>query len=429
MNRNLLYGQFRMNFYKLLMILSASFLSATSFSQSNCFNAIDLSFENFSTCGLMVLEKISFESAVTSVNLPLPECGDFSSETKDLWYKITVPQELTALAFHVFNAPKPIPDFPPFIQGSPPSSPGLAVYTGECANLELISCFYEQAIEYESGEIRFAVINNLESGQVLYLRVWDMENEALPIFIAVSERIDFPEHSCENPPLLGDGACNILAPKGEILPPKDCGWSSSDNTIYYIFTVEPEDYQPFTIQAEYVNCLGHDGDGISPPLVTIELQMAVYSYNGTDCDGIGGSPYSDPPNNETYHGCVNGTGIVTFSEHLPPGEYVLAFDGFSDMTGNSLCYFGIQSGINLHNSSNNISQAITIYPNPTENYITVKTNHSPSEISIFDNLGREKMKINYYYGEQIDISNLSKGVYLVGVRNHEGLFNQIFIRQ
>ena len=44
-----------------------------------------------------------------------------------------------------------------------------------------------------------------------------------------------------------------------------------------------------------------------------EIQFAVYSWNGVNCNGIGGGPTSDPPNTTTYYGCENGVGTVVYS--------------------------------------------------------------------------------------------------------------------
>jgi hypothetical protein len=298
-----------------------------TFSQQSCANAVEIAFEEYSTCGQIAITNADLDGAIASADLPFPECGDFSETTKDLWYYITVPENVTELAFHVFNAP---------LSSSPMTiiyKPGLAVYSGTPTDLSLLDCFYNEGGFFANGEIRFETISGLVPGQVLYLRVWDMENNDFSFYIAASVRIEIPEHNCDSPAILPEGGCNILAPKGTIEAPGECGWGVSDNTIYYSFDISADDQQPITITASYVSCFENGLVNNSPD--DTELQMAIYNWNGVDCSGVGGF------DELTYHGCNNGTGTVSMTEYLEPGLYILALDGYSSISGTSLCTFGL----------------------------------------------------------------------------------------
>ncbi len=309
-------------------------------SQSNCANAVQLDLNVYGTCGDMFFTNVNLNGAVTSSDAPAPTCGNFNAGTRDMWYRFTVPAGVTGLAFHAFNAVPPVPAIPPFIPGSPACGPGMAVYRGSCGALTLLNCFHASDGFMQNGEIRWELINGLVPGETIYVRLWEEDNDVTSFFFAASVITSLPESDCNNPPQLQTSGCNILAPAGTIQAPDDCGWSSTDNVVFYSFQVQPGDPQPVVIQVEYGTCWTNDVSGFIPSQP--EIQFAVYSWNGVNCTGIGGSPNSDPPNNTTYHGCVNGTGTVTYSQNLAPGWYVLAMDGFSDIPGTSLCIFGIQ---------------------------------------------------------------------------------------
>jgi hypothetical protein len=60
---------------------------------------------------------------------------------------------------------------------------------------------------------------------------------------------------------------------------------------------------------------------------------------------------------------------------------------------------------------------ITIYPNPATDFIKIATNNideaAPVWVTITDLSGRELIKTQYYYGEQINISSLQPGIYFI----------------
>lgn len=307
-----------------------------SFAQENCSNAIEIQFEEYSTCGQIAITSTDLTGAIPSTDLPLPICGNFDGSTNDLWYSITVPDEVSELAFHAFNSP--VGEFAPEIIIFKPS---IAIYSGSPGSLNLLNCFYNEGGPLTNGEIRFETVDGLTPGQDLYIRVWDMENNEFPFFIAASVRTEIPEHSCESPALLGDGGCNILAPKGTIDAPEDCGWNVSDNTIYYYFVVNTSDLQPVVIDATYVFCFENGGENANPN--ETELQMALYKWNGTDCSWIGGS--TGTGNDSTYVACQNGTGSISIEENLNPGLYMIALDGYSVISGTSLCTFEFDTNV------------------------------------------------------------------------------------
>ncbi|PLX09072.1 MAG: hypothetical protein C0596_04530 [Marinilabiliales bacterium] len=325
-------------FSGIILILGILLSPIISFSQADCSTAVDIPIEGYGSCGEMAFTNVDFDGAAPSSDTPAPTCGSFSGTTNDMWYTFTVPAGITEMAFHAFNAPTPMFAMPPLLDEIPACGPGMAVYTGSCGSLTLLDCFNDSDGFMQNGEIRWEVLN-LTPGETIYVRLWEEDNDPTSMFFAASVLLDLPEASCDNPPELASSCCNILAPAGTIQAPDDCGWTSTDNVVFYSFEVLAGDPQPVEINIEYGQCWANEVDGIFP--TEPEIQFAIYDWNGTDCTGIGGSPLSDPPNNTTYYDCENGTGTVSFSQNLAPGLYVLAMDGYSFEGGNSLCTFGI----------------------------------------------------------------------------------------
>jgi hypothetical protein len=404
----------------LFSIIFISFL-LNSFAQQDCSNAIEIQFEEYSTCGQIAITSTDLTDAISSTDLPSPTCGNYDVSTNDLWYSIIVPAGVNELAFHVFNASLI------FDSAIIPFKPGLAIYSGSPDSLILLDCFYNEGEPYANGESRFEIVDGLTPSETIYLRVWDMDNNAFSFFIAASVRTEILEHNCETPALLSEGGCNILAPKGTIDAPEECGWNATDNTIYYYFVVNPSDSQPVIFDATYIFCFENGGENANPN--ETELQMALYKWNGIDCSWIGGS------NDSTYIACQNGTGSISIEENLSPGLYMIALDGYSVISGTSLCTF--EFDINVSNVLTNdpdyyimLSQNdLDIFPNPTNQSFTIKISDEPSIVGIFDVNGKLIKSVDNYIGQQIDVSNISKGIYFVKLlSNGKTSFGKLVIK-
>lgn len=311
-----------LSFILVFLIVSTTRLSA----QDECSNAVNIPVANYSTCGDMAMRTINFAGATHSATTPAPTCGSFGATTNDLWYTYTVPAGVTQMAFHMFNSSNTVP-----LPNA--SAPAMAIYRGTCATLTLIDCLESVGGFMQNGEIRWEIITGLVPGETIYMRVWDEHNLVQEIFIAASVITNMPEDDCATPVPMSDGGCNILSQGDDITAPSLCGWNSTDNSVFYSFTVYATDAQPYTISVDNGNCWANAG-GMLPE--DAEIQFAIYQWNGMNCNGIGGAGAS-------YMGCANGTGTVVFSQNLPAGDYVLAMDGYSMMSGNSLCIYGFQA--------------------------------------------------------------------------------------
>ena len=69
---------------------------------------------------------------------------------------------------------------------------------------------------------------------------------------------------------------------------------------------------------------------------------------------------------------------------------------------------------------------VTIYPNPTDNYLFIEGNKNPISISIYNLLGAEV--ISKSNTDKIDVSELSNGVYIIRISDGIGQTDRKFIK-
>ncbi|MFW6301961.1 MAG: T9SS type A sorting domain-containing protein [Bacteroidales bacterium] len=382
----------------LFLIAAIIIMPGISLAQNNVNSAENLTFQNYGSCGDIVLTTVDLSQATAS-DYVVPDCMQVDTSC-DMWYKFVVPENVSELSFHVYNS-----DIIPLPGSQEPSVPGLAVYDGSGADAPiLLECF--SAVAEDSlfnAEIRWAALSGLTAGDTLYMRLWDQNNNAQKLFLAVSQRMDFPENYCETPASLDEGICNILSEGTGLTAPEECGWSKTDNPAFYHFTITEESPQPVSIWISNLTSFS------LTETTQAELQIAVYAWNGTDCTNIGGSPQSDPPNvSGSYMGCEAGTEDISYSEVLPPGQYILAIDGYSSPEG-KVMYVG-DAGVATAVENAEFTGTM-VYPNPSSGDIFIKT-ESFSKCSLLSSTGQLLGEYELNQGK-LSLQNLKSGLYTI----------------
>jgi hypothetical protein len=117
----------------------------------------------------------------------------------------------------------------------------------------------------------------------------------------------------------------------------------------------------------------------------------------------------------------NGYDLYPISEIYP---YDLTMNYIDDLTYSEnyyrlkiVEYSGDITYSNIINISNKINDDILIYPNPTKDILNIKTTKNINRISLFNELGVEFVIENPT--SQIDLSSLSKGIYIVKINIDE----------
>ncbi len=75
-------------------------------------------------------------------------------------------------------------------------------------------------------------------------------------------------------------------------------------------------------------------------------------------------------------------------------------------------------------------KVVNIYPNPMKDYLIIQTNHKANSVSFYNSNGQlVKQHTTKHSVEKIDLHNFIKGLYLVTVRNTDGVFNQKILKE
>ena len=69
---------------------------------------------------------------------------------------------------------------------------------------------------------------------------------------------------------------------------------------------------------------------------------------------------------------------------------------------------------------------VSIYPNPTDNYLFIEGNKNPISISVYNLLGVEV--ITKSTTNKINVSELSKGIYIIKISDGKNLINKKFVK-
>jgi hypothetical protein len=390
------------------LVFIALFLSVILSQAQNSYQTAPLiNFDEYGSCGNLILQPLDLNPASASA-YDAPGCMDLNAaEANDLWYKMRVPEGISELSFHVYNS-----DIIPMPISQAPSEIGLAVYDGNDSNeLILNECFnsvFED--EFSNGEIRWATLSGLTAGDTLYMRVWDQNNAAQKLFLAVSERMEFPENYCETPASADAAVCNILSEPTDFTAPVECAYNVTDNPAFYHFTVTESSQQPVNIVLSNIIEYSFINE------VSVNLQFALYSWNGEDCTNLGGGPMSDPPNTSgTYMGCASGSEEVVFTQNLDPGQYVFVIDGFSGLEGKSM--FVADFNIVTTSVADFYGSTTNVYPNPAHEKFTIrfddKNLNQAYHVEIYTAQGKCIIQQTIQKSACISTKNWEAGIYMI----------------
>ena len=105
---------------------------------------------------------------------------------------------------------------------------------------------------------------------------------------------------------------------------------------------------------------------------------------------------------------------------LGVGINIISFETTDDFGNTSTCSFELDVIVNLEFNDHTLSQGLAIYPNPSASLITINSKNQLIEnIKISDISGKQIIDLKKVNAKtkNIDISNLSKGIYFISVNN------------
>ena len=129
----------------------------------------------------------------------------------------------------------------------------------------------------------------------------------------------------------------------------------------------------------------------------------------------------------------NNTNVTNFNASTNPDLYCIVVDNIDYSTTNWTNRDPASTFVNnetdcdaLSLVDNDFELEVTIYPNPTDNYLFIEGNVNPVSIIIYNLLGAKVIaKSNT---DKIDVSELSKGVYIINISDDVSQTNKKFIK-
>lgn len=123
-----------------------------------------------------------------------------------------------------------------------------------------------------------------------------------------------------------------------------------------------------------------------------------------------------------------------FIENAAPGTYTITVKHRGTLIGGSQEFSLIAdaaSGLTLSNEEFAIEKSIQIYPNPAQDFVSFSL---PSEfnlktIKVYDVLGKEVLSTNEFSNNQLRISSLNKGIYLITFVSDAATVTSKFIKE
>ncbi len=139
---------------------------------------------------------------------------------------------------------------------------------------------------------------------------------------------------------------------------------------------------------------------------------------------LGGTTYGTASiGNDILPAMSNLGGAEGFTLPLPPGDYTIWLNqtgSASEVTLNLV----LEEVLSL--SDNNLSNTITLFPNPAQDFIEVSSSDNVTEIALYNILGTEVMATN---STVINISNLANGIYLAHITTPSGVTTKKVIKR
>ncbi|MES2680653.1 MAG: S8 family serine peptidase [Bacteroidota bacterium] len=174
----------------------------------------------------------------------------------------------------------------------------------------------------------------------------------------------------------------------------------------------------YTLQtSDAAGCNSTANFSITAPVNSLSLSVVTTSASCSSCPSGSGSVNVSgglAPYNYTW--TPNGGNAAT-SSGLLPGCYTISVnDANLCLSQTSLC-IGIWNTIGIDKTQPGIN-LLLIYPNPTQNFVTVEYNGFVFDYSIYNNLGQlVREKSNNQNKAVVRLEDLAKGVYIIEIRN------------
>ncbi|GAB3830656.1 hypothetical protein GCM10028821_19340 [Hymenobacter jeollabukensis] len=330
-----------------------------------CATATPISSIGVGSCGTAVAGTNAGATASSTTGTPAPGCASYSGG--DVWYSLTVPANGIVQVETSQGS------------GTSISDTGLALYSGACGSLTLLSC----NDDINSGTNNFSRlrVTGLTPGSTIYARVWEYSNDAFGSF-SICAQTDAPSLTVSTPQNVQGTYTNVTITSG--------GAARLTGALTVTGTLTVQDggilatnCQPITGTGSFVlQAGGHlricDAAGISQSGATGAIQLtgtrtfsndAIYVYNGTTTGQVTGPGL---PSRARALVVRNGNGLG-LSGALQLSQGILLNGGDLATGGNALTLLSSVSGTAVVVNRNGVVNG----PVTVQRYIDPSLNSGP----------------------------------------------------
>ncbi|MNU78667.1 Plastocyanin precursor [compost metagenome] len=153
----------------------------------------------------------------------------------------------------------------------------------------------------------------------------------------------------------------------------------------------------------------------SPNDITIDLGDSVtWVNNNNGTHNVNGTTATFPANPQSFSMLTTGSNWTFGKRFNVPGIYMYRCDVHSAMMTGKVTVVDPSLGL-----TNNQASGIVFGPNPAVDVITIQTNAADFKVVIYDVLGHQVLSERLVNQNQLNVSALNKGMYLIEI-NVEG---------
>lgn len=153
----------------------------------------------------------------------------------------------------------------------------------------------------------------------------------------------------------------------------------------------------------------------SPNDITIDLGDSVtWVNNNNGTHNVNGTTATYPSNPESFSMLTSGSNWTFGKRFNVPGIYMYRCDVHSAMMTGKVTVIDPSLGL-----TDNKASGIVFGPNPANDLITIQANSTDFKVAVYDMLGHQVLSQHLVNQDQLNVSALNKGMYLIEI-NVEG---------
>ncbi|WP_300664142.1 T9SS type A sorting domain-containing protein [Fluviicola sp.] len=153
----------------------------------------------------------------------------------------------------------------------------------------------------------------------------------------------------------------------------------------------------------------------SPNDITIDMGDSVtWVNNNNGTHNVNGTTATYPANPESFSMLTTGSNWTFGKRFNVPGIYMYRCDVHSTMMTGKVTVIDPSLGL-----ATNQTSGFVFGPNPAEDMITIQANTADFKVTVYDMLGHQVLSQHMVDQNQLNVSALNKGMYLIEI-NVEG---------